>query len=58
MNILVVMTKFSYRCIPHGEKFGIVLMLVNPAWQEKFCDESYIFVSRIAREVWVALMLS
>jgi hypothetical protein len=32
------------RIIPHGEKFGIVLMLVNPAWQEKFCDGSCVFV--------------
>jgi len=49
---------FVYRFIPHGEKFGIVLMLVNPTWREKFCDDSYVFVSRIAREVWVALRLS
>ena len=49
---------FVFRFIPHGKKFGIVLMLVNPAWQEKFSDESHVFVSRIAREVWVALMLS
>ena len=49
---------FVYRFILHGEKFGIVFMLVNPAWWEKFCDESYVFVSRIAREVWVVLMLS
>ena len=49
---------FVYRFIPHGEKFGIVLMLVNPVWREKFCDDSYVFVSLVAREVWVALMLS
>jgi hypothetical protein len=36
-----------------GEKFGIVLVLVNPAWREKFCDDSCIFFeSRVAREVW------
>ena len=49
---------FVYRFIPYEEKFGIVLMLVHPAWREKFCDDSYVFVSRIAREVWVALMMS
>ena len=58
MNVLVVMTKFLYKYIPHEEKFGIVLMLVNPTWQKKFCDDSYVFVSLVAREVWVALMLS
>ena len=47
-----------YRFVPHGEKFGIVLMLVNPAWRKKFYDDSYVFVFRITREVWIALMLS
>jgi hypothetical protein len=39
--------------VPHGEKFGIVFMLVNPVWQEKFCDDSCVFCeSRTAREIW------
>ena len=57
-EVLVVMTKFSYRCIPHEEKF----------WHSTYTNQSCMagevfwwftcFVSRIAREVWVALMLS
>ena len=39
-----------------GRSFGIVLMLVNPAWQEMFSNESHVFVSRVAREVWIALI--
>ena len=58
MNVLVIMTKFRIDVSRMGISFGIVLMLVNPTWREKFCDDSYVFVSRIAREVWVALMLS
>ena len=58
MNVLVIMIKFFIDVSRMGRSFGIVLILVNSAWQEKFSVESHVFLSRIAREVWVALMLS
>ena len=61
MNVLVVMTKFSYNVSRKERSFGIVLMLVNPAWQEKFCNDSHVCIPYSERSLgssYVVLVLT